>query len=129
MMKSCHQIMMLSPFFQFIDDLQQSIMRILDAWSMILTFEVTVPSYLTKSEDRTKRYKCLVYFYPALDGGGEGGGEGAGGGGGLFFPLPHCTLQNELLRSLPRFLSCFMHYLIFDIYLFSFLFSHLELRV
>ena len=56
-------------------------------------------------------------------------GGGGGGGGGLFFPLPHCTLQNELLRSLPRFLSCFMHYLIFDIYLFSFLFSHLELRV
>ena len=68
MMKSCHQIMMLSPFFQFIDDLQQSIMTILDAWSMILTFEVTVPSYRTKSEDRTKRYKCLVYSYPALDG-------------------------------------------------------------
>ena len=43
-------------------------MTILDAWSMILTFEVTVPSYCTKSEDRTKRYKCLVYSYPALDG-------------------------------------------------------------
>ena len=53
-MESYQQTMMLSPFFQFMVDLQQSKMRIVDAWSMILTFEVIVPFYLTKSEDRAK---------------------------------------------------------------------------
>ena len=68
-MESYQQTMMLSPFFQFMVDLQQSRMRIVDAWSMILTFEVIVPFYLTKSEDRAKRYKCLAYSYQTLYGG------------------------------------------------------------
>ena len=59
---------MLSPFFQFMADLQQFRMRIVDAWSMILTFEVTVPFYLTKSEDRAERYKSLAYSYQTLHG-------------------------------------------------------------
>ena len=69
MIKSYQQTMILSPFFQFMVDLQQSRMRIVDAWSMILTFEVIVPFYLTKSEDRAKRYKCLAYSYQTLHGG------------------------------------------------------------
>ena len=84
MMKSCKEIMMLSSFFQFIDDLQQSRMRILDAWSMIVTCEVIVPFYLTKIEDRVKRYRCLPYSYEALD-----------GEGGVFFPLPHCKMNSS----------------------------------
>ena len=67
MIKSYQQTM-LSPFFQFMADLQQSRMRIVDAWSMILTFEVTVPFYLTKSEDRAKRYKSLAHSYQTLHG-------------------------------------------------------------
>ena len=69
MMKPYQQTMMLSTFFQFIVDMLQSRMRIVDAWSMILTFEVIVPFYLTKSEDRAKWYKCLAYSYQTLPGG------------------------------------------------------------
>ena len=87
--KFCQQIMMSSLVLQFIDDLQQSITRSLDAWSMILTFEVIVlivPFYLTKIEDRAKRCRYLAYSYQDLDGGGRG----------IFSSPP---LQNELLKS------------------------------
>ena len=69
MMKPYQETMMLSTFFQFIVDMQQSRMRIVDAWSMILTFEVIVPFYLTKREDRAQRYKCLAYSCQTLHGG------------------------------------------------------------
>ena len=56
----CQQVLMFSSFFQFVDHLEQSRTRILDAWSMILTFEVIAPFFLTNCENRTKRYCYLI---------------------------------------------------------------------
>ena len=114
MMTFCQQIMMLSSFFQFNDDFQQSRMRILDAWSLILTVEVTVPFYHTKCEDKAKRYRCLAYSYQTLH------------GGRVFFPFPHCKMNSSKvhLEIGSIFLGCFTHYFIFEniicLYLFSF---------
>ena len=59
-MMFCQQVLMLSSFFQFVDHLEQSRTRILDAWCMIVTFEVIAPFFLTKCENRTKRYCSLI---------------------------------------------------------------------
>ena len=51
---SCRKIVTSFPLFQFIDNLEQSRSRIVDAWSAKLTFSLIVTLSLTKNKNRTK---------------------------------------------------------------------------
>ena len=53
-MSSCRQILTSLSIFGSMASLEQSRSRIPDAWSVKLTFLVTVTFYLTKAENRTK---------------------------------------------------------------------------
>ena len=53
-MTSCRQIVTSLSFFQFMTNLEQSGSRILDAWSVKLTFSLMVTFYITKTENRTE---------------------------------------------------------------------------
>ena len=56
MMALCRQIAASLLFFQFMANLEQTGSRIPDAYSAKLTFSLTVTFYLTKTENRTKKF-------------------------------------------------------------------------
>ena len=49
--------------FQFMVNLEQSPSRILDTWSVKLTFLLIVTMYLTKTENRTKKSQTQFSYY------------------------------------------------------------------
>ena len=53
---SCRHIVTSLSFFQFMANLQPSGMRILDVWSAKLIFSLEITFYLTKTENRTKKF-------------------------------------------------------------------------
>ena len=60
-MTSCQKTVTSLSFFQFMANLEQSGSRILDAWSVKITFSLTF--YLTKTENRTKTSLAQFSFY------------------------------------------------------------------
>ena len=62
-MTSCRQIVTSLPFLQFIVNLEQSGSRIPDAWSVKLTFSLTVTNFLTSTEKRTKKSLTELPYY------------------------------------------------------------------
>ena len=62
-MSSCRQILTSLSFFGSLASLKQSRSRIPDAWSVRLTFLVTVTFYLTKAENRTKISPSQFSYY------------------------------------------------------------------
>ena len=54
-MVSCWEIATSLSFFRFMTNLERSGSRILDEWSVKLTFSFIVTFYLTKTENRTKK--------------------------------------------------------------------------
>ena len=62
-MTSCEQTVTLLSFFQFIVYLEQSGSRAPVAWSVKLTFSLTVIFYFTKSEKRTKKPPTQLSHY------------------------------------------------------------------
>ena len=53
-MTSFQQILTPLSFFRFMVNLKQPGSRILDAWSVILTYSLAVTFYLSKTENRTE---------------------------------------------------------------------------
>ena len=58
---SCRQIMTSQYFFHLMVDLEQP--RISDAWSIIPTFSLMETFYLTKTENRTKKFPAKLSYY------------------------------------------------------------------
>ena len=54
-MTSCWEIVTSLSFFQFMANLEPSRSQIPDAWSVKLTFSLTITFYLTKTGNRTKK--------------------------------------------------------------------------
>ena len=54
-MMSCRQIVTSLSFFRFMVNFQPSESRILNAWSIKLTFSLTITFYLGKPKNRTKK--------------------------------------------------------------------------
>ena len=69
MMTSCQQIVISLSFFQFLANLEQSGSQILDTYFVKSTFSLLATSYLTKTENRTKKpstqfpHYCFEYRY------------------------------------------------------------------
>ena len=62
-MKSWWQIVTSLSFFGFLANLEQSGSWIPDAESVKLTFSLTVTFYVTKTENRTKKYQIQISHY------------------------------------------------------------------
>ena len=68
-MTSCWEIVTSLSFFQFMANLEPSRSQIPDAWSVKLTFSLTITFYLTKTENRTKKslrqlsHCCFEYIF------------------------------------------------------------------
>ena len=62
-MTSGRQIVTSLSFFGYMANLEQSGSRIPDTRSVRLTFSLTVTFYLTKTEDRTKKYLTQLSYY------------------------------------------------------------------
>ena len=60
---SCRQIATSLSFFQFTTNLQLFRSRILDAWSIKLTFSLIATIYLTATEIRTKNSLTQLLYY------------------------------------------------------------------
>ena len=68
-MTSCWEIVTSLSFFQFMANLEPSRSQIPDAWSVKLTFSLTITFYLTKTGNRTKKslrqlsHCCFEYIF------------------------------------------------------------------
>ena len=62
-MTSCQQIMTSLSFFWFMVNLEVSGRQIPDAWSVKLTFSLTVTFSFTKTENRTKKFLTQLSHY------------------------------------------------------------------
>ena len=62
-MTSYRQILTSFSFFRFMANLKQYGSQIPDAWSVKLTFSLTVTFYLTKIENRTKNSLTQLSYY------------------------------------------------------------------
>ena len=62
-MMSCQQIVTSLPFFWFITTLHPPQSWIPVAWSIKLTFSLTIPFYLTKTKNRTKKSLTDLSYY------------------------------------------------------------------
>ena len=62
-MKSYRQVVTSLSFFGFMVNLEQSGSRIPDAWSVLLTFTLTVTFYLTTTENRTRKSLTQLSYY------------------------------------------------------------------
>ena len=62
-MTSCWKILMSLSFYQFMANLEKSGNLIPGAWSVKLTFSLTVTFYLTKNEKRTKESLTQFWYY------------------------------------------------------------------
>ena len=62
-MTSSRQILTSLSFFQFMANLEQSGSQIPDAWSVKLTFSLTVAFYLLKNESRTKKFLTQLLIW------------------------------------------------------------------
>ena len=63
MMTSGWKIVTLLSFVQFIANLEQSVICIPGAWSVKLTFSLTITFYLAKTKNRTKTSLTYLPYY------------------------------------------------------------------
>ena len=62
-MTSCQQIVTSFSFFRFMVNLEQSASRIPEVWSVKLIFSLIAIFYLTKTENKTKKYLTQISYY------------------------------------------------------------------